>query len=1439
MKPNRHLACLAPFFCALSAPLAHAAADTWVGNTSADWNNAANWNPAALPVTGDSFIFGAAGTSGTTLGNTFAAGFNVAGITFNSGAAAFTMAGNAITLSGDITNNSTAAQTINEAITLSGIRTVTTTTGGGNVTLGGVLSGAGAGLTVAGTGTVNLSAQSTYTGNTIINSGATLSLNGGGGSSGTIRGTATVNTGGTLRLNTADATGYNGGATALTAINLVGGTLNVNTPTANQTLGSAVITMTGGSITGVAGSNLDFFNGASAITTLASATTSTIAGTKINLRQNDGVTFNVAQGTTASGYDLEISSVISSAAGFNNNNLIKTGAGTMRLQGANTYSGTTTISAGTLNLSNTLALQGSTLNYSTGTLVFDQSVATNAFTLGGLSGTQGIALQNNAGGPAAIALTVGGNNATTAYSGALSGGGSLIKSGTGTLTLSGANTYAGATTVAGGGLKLDYTTNNSSKVSPTSGLTLAGANLEFAGNASATTSQAIGGLALSGVNTMTLATQTGQAITADFTANGGVFSRTATSSLNVATSGGGTAQVKLGIAPSTAFVSWATYNTTFAGTDASGYLIAASTANNSASDLSTWATGATQYITTGAAFTNSVNNGVVIDGITFNDAAARTVAIGAANTLTLNQGVVVTAAVGNNASVISGGLLQGSASSGVLNLSNNDTSSNLTVASVIQDNGGTATSLVKYGPGTVVLGSANADTANTYSGGTTVNGGTLYIHAGTAAGAKTALGTGAVTVNNATLQLHAPSTGNAQSYANALNLNNGTLVSDDAVVTYSGLVNLTGANSITVNWDNKGATFTNVISGAGSLTVNTGGSRLTLSGANNYTGGTTISSGLLSFANGSLGTTGTITMNGGTLQWNGTNTQDISARLAMVAGKTATFDTNGNNVTIASAVGNATTAALTKAGTGTLTLTAANTYTGATTVNAGTLSLGNGALGSATGLGTGAVTVNTGGTLQFWVNTGTGGTTFANNITLNGGTLLSQDGVNNLSGTVAIGASGGTFKSQWSNKNLVLTGVISGAGAVTIDRLAGDGGSRVLFQNTGNTFTGNITINGGTLATNNAQGNNTTGQLGANNIATRTITVNNGGTLSVAGNNLFGNGTQTLANTPTLIINAGGTVTTSNFNVLGNVTLNGGTLNATANSNGTTYLSYEFNGGTVTVGGTAASTISSSAGVGMHLAGGKTSTFNVGTTGAIGGDLLVSAPLSNGSGDRSGIGALTKIGAGTMVLSGINTYTGATTVTAGALRVNGSTAAGSTVSVAAGAILGGSGTIGGTLNVTGALAPGSSIESLITGGGVIMNSGSSLAIEIQDATALGADLLAITGDLTLNGTVTLDLTKLGAGTWSANDKLTLASYTGALVGGGLFSVGGVAVVDGGLFTTADNQSWTLDYNDTVKGNNFASDANGTYVTMTAVPEPATLLLGGLGLLALLRRRRER
>ena len=123
--------------------------------------------------------------------------------------------------------------------------------------------------------------------------------------------------------------------------------------------------------------------------------------------------------------------------------------GNLTLSGANTLGGLASIVGGTLQLANSLALQNSTLDYDSGSLTFN---GITSATLGGLSGAQNLNLVNATFG--AVALTVGGNNSNTVFTGAFSGGGSLTKGGTGILTLSGMNTQTGNTLVQGGNLTI-------------------------------------------------------------------------------------------------------------------------------------------------------------------------------------------------------------------------------------------------------------------------------------------------------------------------------------------------------------------------------------------------------------------------------------------------------------------------------------------------------------------------------------------------------------------------------------------------------------------------------------------------------------------------------------------------------------------------------------------------------------------------------------------------------------------------------------------------------------------------------------------------------------------------------------------------------------------------------------------------------------------------
>jgi fibronectin-binding autotransporter adhesin len=123
-------------------------------------------------------VFGAAGFTGTTLTNNLTAANSVAGITFNSGAGAFTILSNSITLTGNITNNSTSLETINLPIAITTVRTNAMTAGGGNLAYSGIISGTGGGITTAGTGTLTLSATNTYTGANVISAGTILNITG-------------------------------------------------------------------------------------------------------------------------------------------------------------------------------------------------------------------------------------------------------------------------------------------------------------------------------------------------------------------------------------------------------------------------------------------------------------------------------------------------------------------------------------------------------------------------------------------------------------------------------------------------------------------------------------------------------------------------------------------------------------------------------------------------------------------------------------------------------------------------------------------------------------------------------------------------------------------------------------------------------------------------------------------------------------------------------------------------------------------------------------------------------------------------------------------------------------------------------------------------------------------------------------------------------------
>ncbi len=318
--------------------------------------------------------------------------------------------------------------------------------------------------------------------------------------------------------------------------------------------------------------------------------------------------------------------------------------------------------------------------------------------------------------------------------------------------------------------------------------------------------------------------------------------------------------------------------------------------------------------------------------------------------------------------------------------------------------------LVKTGSGTTIL------TGNsTLSGTTTINAGTLQIGNG---GASGALGNGAI-VNNASLSI---------SRDNTIDL-----------------------------------TFANAISGSGSLTKS-GNGKVILTGTNTYGGTTTISAGSLQIGDGN--TTGTL--GSGSVVDNGT-----------------LIFSRSDDLTIANAISG--TGSIEQAGTGTTTFTANNTYSGTTTISAGTLQIGN---GSSTGsLGSGTVVDNshlafnhsddvsvsnaisgTGNLSQI----GSGKVTLTGNNTYSGTTAISagtlQIGSGGTSGTVGTGAISNNSALIFDRSDdLTIGGIISGTGDVT------QAGTGTTILTADNTYSGTTTISAGTLQIGN---DTTTGTLG-------------------------------------------------------------------------------------------------------------------------------------------------------------------------------------------------------------------------------------------------------------------------------------------------------------------------------------------------------------------------
>ncbi len=154
---------------------------------------------------------------------------------------------------------------------------------------------------------------------------------------------------------------------------------------------------------------------------------------------------------------------------------------------------------------------------------------------------------------------------------------------------------------------------------------------------------------------------------------------------------------------------------------------------------------------------------------------------------------------------------------------------------------------------------------------------------------------------------------------------------------------------------------------------------------------------------------------------------------------------------------------LTKSGTGNLTLTnGANAFAGGTTISGGIIRAGTESGGNQNdlALGSGPITINTGGQLRLGGNSGGVVQHFiTNNVVINGGTLYVADGNQHLTNsTVTINVNGATLSTLFSTKNLVLDSPLTGTGNVTINSATNVAAGQVILNNTNNTLSGTVTI---------------------------------------------------------------------------------------------------------------------------------------------------------------------------------------------------------------------------------------------------------------------------------------------------------------------------------------------------------------------------------------------
>jgi autotransporter-associated beta strand protein len=1027
----------------------------------------------------------------------------------------------------------------------------------------GVLSGAGGGINKTGTGTLLLSANNTYTGETLLAAG-TLAL--GHANALGVGGNISFS-GGTLQYGANNTTDYSSRLVGS------GSVVKLDTNSQSVTYASALASSNSGGLEKIGSGTLILAGN----NTYTGGTTIT-AGT---LQIGDGGTTGslVSSSTISNSGALAFnrSATLTQGTDFSNTitgtgALLQNGSGTLVLSANNTYSGATTVNAGTIQLTGSISSSATTVN-SGGTLMGNGTAGAVTIASGG------IISPGNSPGTITVGNSIwegGGNYNWQLYDASgIAGTGWDFISSAGSLTLN-----------ATSGNKFNINLWSLSSISPDTN----GNALNFSSSASGSWDIASFAGGISGFNADIFQFNTAATSgTGGFTASGQIGTFSMTSGNNTLT--------LVYTAPSASGV-WVAGSGNW--TTAANWQANAVPDNGNPIEFS------------GAGGTSTNNNALsTVNGITFMassngsytvDGSALEIATGGilnssayAQTVGLNLSM-------NGSSTVSADTADLTLSGGVDNNGSTLTataasSRTITISGVVSDSG----SLIKNGAGILML-TGN----NTYSGSTTISLGTLQIgnnsastlgsgnYSGTIANSGSLVfsstanqtlagalsGSGAlVKSSTGTLSLTA-----ANSYSGNITINAGTLEIGGAGVLQNG--NLTNGilnnGTLSIN-TSANQTLAGVLSGTGALNKSNSGT-LTLSSSNTYAGSTTIQAGTVSIATfgngsaeGSFGASSDATQNlilsGGTILYTGANaTANRGFTLANGSSSTIDVSTSGISLTLSGSSAN-TTGSLVKAGAGTLVLSGNHSYTGSTTISAGALHIAGGAL---LGGGDYGGDISNQGTLQINVSPGpsqtlSGTISGSGNLIKIGNGILALSGNSSFSGGIAV--NGGTL--QIGHDNALGAGAISMTSNPTFtstdatDRVIGNafGSFSTPIFGAASGQTGNLTFtNTGSLG---VTGTRVVTVLNTTSIATSftgtaLLTKNGTGKLVLTGNNSYTGGTT---------INAG-VLEAASANALGSnasVTVNGGSLlvsaddaingkNLTLASSSTTVAGLAFSG---------------------------------------------------------------------------------------------------------------------------------------------------------------------------------------------------------------------------------------------------------------------------------------